>query len=159
VVLAFDGQVIGTGAGQQSRVHCVRLAAAKADRWFLRQHPSVAALEFREGIKRPDRDNAIDQYLEDDLSPAEDRLWRESFVAPPQRLTRDERRSWIDLLRGVALASDAFFPFRDSIDRASRSGVQYLVQPGGALRDDIVTAACDEYGMVMACTGVRLFHH
>lgn len=159
VCLALDGQVIGAGAGQQSRVHCVRLAASKADTWYLRQHPAVLGLQFREGLGRPERDNAIDVYLRDDLTPAEQAAWEKAFAVVPQRLSREEKRAWLDGLKGVSLASDAFFPFRDNIDRARQSGVQYIVEPGGSLRDDDVIAACDEYGMVMAFSGVRLFHH
>ncbi len=159
VCLALDGQVIGAGAGQQSRVHCVRLAASKADTWYLRQHPAVLGLQFREGLGRPERDNAIDVYLRDDLTPAEQAAWEEAFEVVPQRLTPQEKRAWLDGLKGVSLASDAFFPFRDNIDRAKQSGVQYIVEPGGSVRDDDVIAACDEYGMVMAFSGVRLFHH
>ncbi len=159
VCLARDGQIIGMGAGQQSRVHCTRLACAKADQWWLRQHPRVLELPFRSGVKRPERENAIDQFLQEDLSPEEDRALAEAFDAMPARLTRDERRAWLDTLHGVTLGSDGFIPFRDTIDRASRSGVEFVVQPGGSLRDDAVVAACDVYGMAMAMAGVRLFHH
>jgi len=159
VCFAVDGQVIGAGAGQQSRVHCTRLAADKADLWTLRQHPAVLGLQFKEGVSRAERNNAIDGYLRDDLSPAEQRYWEEAFEVVPQRLSPREKRAWLDGLTGVCLASDAFFPFRDSIDRASQSGVKYVVQPGGSVRDDVVIAACDEYGIVMAFSGVRLFHH
>lgn len=159
VCYAANGQTIGVGAGQQSRIHCTRLAGSKADTWFLRQHPRVLELPFREGIKRPERDNAIDQYLLDDLTPAEEAYWRQSFTETPVRLTREEKREWLAQFGGVALGSDAFFPFRDSIDRASQSGVRYVAQPGGSVRDDVVIEACDEYGMVMVMTGVRLFHH
>ena len=159
VCYAYHGQTIGVGAGQQSRIHCTRLAGSKADAWFLRQHPRVLALPFRDGVKRPERDNAIDQFLLDELTPAEEAYWRQSFTESPVRLTRDEKRAWLAQFSGVALGSDAFFPFRDSIDRASQSGVRYVAQPGGSVRDDVVIAAGDEYGMVMALTGVRLFHH
>lgn len=159
VCFAYDGQVIGVGAGQQSRVHCTRLAAGKADRWFLRQHPAVLSLTFKDGTKRADKNNAIDQFLEEDLSDAERAAWEQNFDSVPARLTLEQRREWLDAISGVCLASDAFFPFRDSIDRASRSGVSYVVQPGGSLRDDAVIEACDQYGMAMAFTGVRLFHH
>jgi AICAR transformylase/IMP cyclohydrolase PurH len=159
VCFAFDGQVIGVGAGQQSRVHCTRLAAAKADKWFLRQHPRVLALEFKPGVGRADRNNAIDQYLEDWLSPAEARLWTEQFATVPAPMGPEEKRACLATKQGVALGSDAFFPFRDSIDRARASGVSYVAQPGGSVRDDAVIEACDEYGMVMCFTGVRLFHH
>jgi phosphoribosylaminoimidazolecarboxamide formyltransferase/IMP cyclohydrolase len=159
IVLAVDGQVIGAGAGQQSRIHCTRLACAKADTWYLRLHPAVLGLQFKEGLTRPERNNAVDQYLRDDLTSAEQNVWRECFEAVPERLSPSQKREWLEGLDRVSLASDAFFPFRDCIDRASQSGVKYVVQPGGAIRDDVVTEACDEYGMVMAMSGVRLFHH
>ncbi|MFH1567172.1 MAG: phosphoribosylaminoimidazolecarboxamide formyltransferase [Gemmatimonadota bacterium] len=159
VCLAVDGQVIGVGAGQQSRVHCVRLAAGKADRWYLRQHPRVRQLPFRPGIRRPQRDNAIDVYFEEEVSVAEQRAWEACFTSAPARMTREEKRQWLDGLRGVALSSDAFFPFRDNIDRASRSGVQYLVEAGGSVHDQQVIDAANEYGMVMVFSGIRLFHH
>jgi phosphoribosylaminoimidazolecarboxamide formyltransferase/IMP cyclohydrolase len=159
VCLVSNGQVIGNGAGQQSRIHCTRLAAAKADTWYLRQHPTVLALPFRTDLDRVDRDNAIDQFLRDDLTPAEEAVWRESFTEVPRRLTPAERRAWLDTLRGVALASDAYIPFRDNVDRAHASGVEYVVQPGGAMRDQDIIAACDAYGMAMVFTALRLFHH
>lgn len=159
VCFASGGQVIGVGAGQQSRVHCVRLAASKADRWFLRQHPSVLNLKFKEMLGRPDRDNAIDQFLEDNLSPAEQFTWQNNFLVAPDRISFNEKREWLNLMNDVSMASDAFFPFRDSIDRAQQSGVKFVVQPGGSVRDDIVVDACNEYGMVMAFSGIRLFHH
>jgi phosphoribosylaminoimidazolecarboxamide formyltransferase / IMP cyclohydrolase len=159
VCLAYEGQIIGMGAGQQSRIHCTRLAANKADAWFLRQHPLVLGMQFVEGIHRPERDNAIDAYLRDDLSSAEETAWRENFEVAPLRLTLDRKREWLDRQSGVVLGSDAFFPFRDNIDRARESGVSYVVQPGGSVRDEDVIQACDEYEMVMAFTGVRLFHH
>ncbi|GAB4262865.1 MAG: phosphoribosylaminoimidazolecarboxamide formyltransferase [Candidatus Promineifilaceae bacterium] len=159
VCYAINGQTIGVGAGQQSRIHCTRLAGSKADTWFLRQHPRVLSLPFRDGIKRPERDNAIDQYLLDDLTPAEEAYWLQSFTETPVRLTREEKQEWLAQFSGVSLGSDAFFPFRDSIDRASQSGVRYVAQPGGSVRDDVVVEACNEYGMVMVMTGVRLFHH
>jgi phosphoribosylaminoimidazolecarboxamide formyltransferase / IMP cyclohydrolase len=159
VCYVVDGQTIGVGAGQQSRVHCARLAGAKADLWRLRQHPSVLALPFREGIKRPDRDNAIDQFLQPDVTEAEKRNWTNVFTHIPDQLTGEERRAWLDGLSGVVLGSDAFFPFRDSIDRAARSGVKYVLQPGGSNRDEDVIAACDDYGMIMVFSGLRLFHH
>jgi phosphoribosylaminoimidazolecarboxamide formyltransferase/IMP cyclohydrolase len=159
VCLVTDGQVIGNGAGQQSRIHCTRLAAGKADTWWLRQHPTVLRLPFKPGLDRVDRDNAIDQYLRDDLTPAEDAVWRECFATVPARLSADEKRSWLNGLRGVSLASDAFIPFRDNIDRAHASGVEFVVQPGHAQRDADVIAACDQYGMAMAFSGLRLFHH
>jgi phosphoribosylaminoimidazolecarboxamide formyltransferase/IMP cyclohydrolase len=159
VCLVADGQVIGNGAGQQSRIHCTRLAAGKADTWYLRQHPRVLSLRFAEGVDRVERDNAIDQFLRDDLTPAEEAVWRTCFVDPPARLSREDKRAWLDGLQGVTLASDAFIPFRDNVDRAHLSGVEYVVQPGGAQRDSDVIAACDEYGMAMVFTGLRLFHH
>jgi len=154
-----DGQTIGVGAGQQSRVHCARLAGGKADLWFLRQHPRVLDLPFLPGTKRPDRDNAIDQFLQPDVTYAEKANWKNVFSHIPDQLSADERRIWLDRLSGVTLASDAFFPFRDSIDRAAKTGVRYVLQPGGSNRDEEVIAACDAYGMVMVCSGVRLFHH
>ncbi|HDQ70921.1 MAG TPA: phosphoribosylaminoimidazolecarboxamide formyltransferase [Chloroflexi bacterium] len=159
ICLAVDGQVIGVGAGQQSRIHCTRLAASKADLWHLRRHPAVLALPFREGLSRAERNNAVDLYLRDDLTPAEEAFWEEHFDVVPARLSPQEKRDWLDRLDHVALASDAFFPFRDCIDRASQSGVRYVVQPGGALRDDVVIEACEAYDMTMSFTGVRLFHH
>ena len=157
--MAVDGQVIGAGAGQQSRIHCTRLAGNKADLWFLRQHPATLGLKFRDGLGRPERDNAIDGFLRDDLAPAEDEFWRGAFVEVPQRLTAAQKREWLDTLTGVAMGSDAFIPFRDNIDRAAMSGVKYVVQPGGSVRDEDVVAAAEQYGMVMALSGVRLFHH
>ncbi len=154
-----DGQAIGVGAGQQSRVHCARLAGAKADLWYLRQHPAVLNLPFRTDIKRPDRDNAIDQFLQPDVTEAEKTNWKNIFTSLPVQLSGGERRAWLDTLQDVTLGSDAFFPFRDSIDRAAKSGVRYVLQPGGSARDEDVIAACDEYGMTMVFSGVRLFHH
>lgn len=159
ICLAVDGQAIGVGAGQQSRIHCTRLAASKADTWYLRQHPSVLGLQFKQGLQRPERDNAIDQYLRDDLTPEEEAYWRESFSVVPERLSPQEKRDWLAGLSGVVLGSDAFIPFRDNIDRAAHSGVKYVVQPGGSVRDEDVIAACDAYGMAMAFSGIRLFHH
>jgi phosphoribosylaminoimidazolecarboxamide formyltransferase/IMP cyclohydrolase len=159
VCFAADGQTIGVGAGQQSRVHCTRLAGVKADLWRLRQHPAVLGLKFRPGVKRPDRDNAIDQYLRDDVTPAEKAGWGEVFDGEPKPLSAAEKRKWLDGMSGAVLGSDAFFPFRDSIDRASQSGVRYVFEPGGSNRDDAVIQACDEYGMTMVFSGVRLFHH
>jgi AICAR transformylase/IMP cyclohydrolase PurH len=159
VCFAADGQVIGVGAGQQSRVHCVRLAGTKADLWYLRQHPKVLGLLFKPGIKRPDRDNAIDQYLQPDVTAMEKAAWSEVFAEVPLQLTAAERRDWLDTLKGVTLGSDAFFPFRDSIDRAAMSGVTYVLEPGGSSRDDAVIQAADEYAMTMVFSGVRLFHH
>ena len=159
VCFTLGGQVIGMGAGQQSRIHCTRLAADKADNWFLRQHPRVLELPFREGINRTARDNAIDQYLLPYLSAAEERAWLSNFHKAPRRLSKQEKRNWLNNLQGVTLGSDAFFPFRDSIDRARASGVDFVVQPGGSIRDHSVTSACNEYGMVMVLTGTRMFHH
>lgn len=159
VCYVTDGQVIGVGAGQQSRVHCVRLAGAKADLWRLRQHPNILALPCKEGIKRPDRDNIIDQFLQPDVTDAEKVNWSNVLAPIPAQLTSAERRAWLDDLTEVVLGSDAFFPFRDSIDRAARTGVKYVLQPGGSNRDQEVIAACDEYGMTMVFSGLRLFHH
>jgi phosphoribosylaminoimidazolecarboxamide formyltransferase/IMP cyclohydrolase len=159
VCFALDGQVIGVGAGQQSRIHCTRLAGVKADLWRLRQHPAVLGLKFRQGIARPDRDNAIDQFLRDDVTPSERAGWDGIFAEMPRPISPEEKRSWLNEMKGVVLGSDAFFPFRDSIDRASQSGVQYVLQPGGSNRDDAVIQACDEYGMLMVFSGIRLFHH
>lgn len=159
VCYALNGQVIGVGAGQQSRVHCTRLAGLKADLWWLRQHPAVLGLKFRPEVKRPERDNAIDQYLQPDVTAAEKASWSEVFAEIPEPLSPAERRAWLDQLTGVTLGSDAFFPFRDSIDRAALSGVRYVLQPGGSARDEEVIRACNEYGMVMVFSGVRLFHH
>ncbi len=159
VCYVLDGQTIGVGAGQQSRVHCARLAGSKADLWRLRQHPLVLALPFKEGIKRPDRDNAIDQFLQPDVTDAEKKNWSNVFTQIPDQLTNEERRAWLDGLTDVVLGSDAFFPFRDSIDRAAKSGVKYVLQPGGSHRDEDVIPACDEYGMTMVFSGLRLFHH
>jgi len=159
VAFAYQGQIIGVGAGQQSRVHCTRLAADKADKWFLRQHPRVLDLCFKPNVNRADRNNAIDQYLEPWLSPAEAALWATHFEQVPVRMEHAEKRAYLATRKGVALGSDAFFPFRDNIDRAQASGVTYVAQPGGSVRDDVVIEACDAYGMAMAFTGVRLFHH
>ena len=159
VCLAHNGQITGVGAGQQSRVHCTRLAANKSDLWFLRQHPAVLGMQFRKGVRRAERNNAIDLFFLDDLTPPEMKAWRSIFAVVPDRLTREERQAWLGQVSGVALSSDAFFPFRDSIDRASRSGVSYVAQPGGSTNDAEVIAACDGYGMTMSITGLRLFHH
>jgi len=159
VCYVLNGQTIGVGAGQQSRVHCVRLAGLKADLWYLRQNPAVLNLPFKEGVKRPDRDNAIDQFLQPDVTEAEKANWKNVFTQIPSVLTSAERRAWLDTLKGVTLGSDAFFPFRDSIDRAVLSGVRYVLEPGGSNRDEDVIAACDEYGMSMVFSGIRLFHH
>ena len=155
-----DGQAIGIGAGQQSRVHCTRLAGNKADFWFLRQHPKTMNLPFKEGIRRADRDNTIDVYISDDyMDVLADGIWENFFTVKPEPLTREEKRAWLDTMQGVALGSDAFFPFGDNIERAHRSGVQYIAQPGGSIRDDNVIEICDKYGIAMAFTGIRLFHH
>jgi len=159
VCYAKDGQTIGVGAGQQSRVHCARLAGSKADLWWLRQHPAVLALPFKDGVKRPDRDNAIDQFLQPDVTDAEKKNWSNVFTHIPDQLTEQERRAWLDGLSDVVLGSDAFFPFRDSIDRAVKSGVKYVLQPGGSNRDEDVIGACDEYDMTMIFSRLRLFHH
>ena len=155
-----DGQAIGIGAGQQSRVHCTRLAGNKADNWYLRQAPQVLNLPFRQDIKRADRDNAIDVYIgEDSMDVLADGRWEAVFREKPPVFTREEKRASLDQLTGVSLGSDAFFPFGDNIDRAKKSGVVYVAQPGGSVRDDQVIETCDQYGMVMAFTGIRLFHH
>ena len=159
ICLARDGQVTGMGAGQQSRVHCVRLAATKSDTWYLRQHPKVLGLKFRSGITRSERNNAIDKYLLEDLTDAERRSWKMAFEESPGELSDQEKREWLDGLGDVALSSDAMFPFRDSIDRAAQSGVKYVVQAGGSLRDAEVIQAANECGMVMAFSRLRLFHH
>ena len=155
-----DGQAIGIGAGQQSRVHCTRLAGQKADNWFLRQAPQVMNLEFVDGIKRADRDNAIDVYIgEEYMDVLEEGAWQKIFRTKPPVFTREEKRAWLDRMQGVTLGSDAFFPFGDNIERAHKSGVQYIAQPGGSVRDDNVIETCNKYGMVMVFTGIRLFHH
>jgi phosphoribosylaminoimidazolecarboxamide formyltransferase/IMP cyclohydrolase len=159
ICFVVDGQAIGVGAGQQSRIHCVRLAGQKADLWFLRQHPSVTDLPFKPSIKRPDRDNAIDQFLRDDVTPNEKADWGDVFTHAPRQLTPDEKREWLSKLNSITLGSDAFFPFRDSIDRAAVSGVKYVLEPGGSTRDEAVIQAANEYGMTMIFSGVRLFHH
>lgn len=155
-----DGQAIGIGAGQQSRVHCTRLAGNKADIWWLRQNPKVLALPFKDSIRRPDRDNTIDVYISDDYEDVlADDVWENFFTEKPEPLTREEKKAWIAELKDVALGSDAFFPFGDNIERAHRSGVQYIAQAGGSIRDDNVIETCDKYGIAMAFTGLRLFHH
>ncbi len=154
-----DGQVIGMGAGQQSRIHCTRLAGEKADRWFLRQHPTILDFKWRQGVVRPVKNNTIDLYLQDDLTDIEQKNLEEALEIVPPQLTRQEKRDWLSKLKGVVLSSDAFIPFRDTIDRSYRSGVGYVVQPGGSLRDDDVIKACNDYGMVMAYSKTRLFHH
>ena len=160
VCYAKGGQVIGVGAGQQSRIHCTRLAGNKADIWFLRQHPKVLGLKFKEGIRRPDRDNTIDVYISDEyMDVLADGTWENLFAEKPEPLTREEKRAWLDTLTGVSLGSDAFFPFGDNIERAHKTGVQYIAEPGGSIRDDNVIETCNKYGIAMAFTGARLFHH
>ena len=155
-----DGQAIGIGAGQQSRIHCTRLAGQKADNWWLRQCPKVLNLPFKEGIRRADRDNAIDLYIGDEyMDVLNDEAWPNTFSEKPEVFTREEKRAWLDKLTDVALGSDAFFPFGDNIERAHKSGVKYIAQPGGSVRDDNVIETCNKYDMVMAFTGIRLFHH
>ncbi len=155
-----DGQAIGIGAGQQSRIHCTRLAGQKADNWFLRQSPQVMGLPFVDGIRRADRDNAIDLYIgEDYMDVLSDGAWEHIFKEKPSVFTREEKRAWLDRMSGVTLGSDAFFPFGDNIERAHKSGVQFVAQPGGSIRDDHVIDTCNKYGMVMCFTGIRLFHH
>ena len=160
VCYAVDGQAIGVGAGQQSRIHCTRLAGTKADTWFLRQHDKVLNLPFREDIRRPDRDNVIDGYInknEEDVCA--DGNWQKYFTEQPKPLTEAEIREYLDGIDGVALGSDAFLPFSDNIERAKKSGVKYIAEPGGSIRDDAVIECCNKYGMAMAFTGMRLFHH
>ena len=160
VVYAKDGQVIGVGAGQQSRIHCTRLAGSKADNWWLRQHEKVLNLPFKEDIRRADRDNTIDIYLSEDYEDVlQDGAWQQFFTEQPSVFTREEKKAWIKQQHDVALGSDAFFPFGDNIERAYKSGVKYVVQPGGSIRDDHVIDTCDKYDIVMVCNGVRLFHH
>jgi len=154
------GQAIGIGAGQQSRIHCTRLAGDKADKWFLRQSPKVLNLPFKESIKRADRDNTIDVYISDDYEDVlADGIWEQFFTEKPEVFTREERKEWLKKMDGVSLGSDAFFPFGDNIERAKRSGVKYIAQPGGSIRDDNVIDTCNKYGIAMAFTGIRLFHH
>ena len=155
-----DGMTIGVGAGQQSRIHCTRLAGNKADTWWLRQHPKVLALPFVDGIRRPDRDNAIDIYISDEHEDVlADGVWQNTFQSKPEVLTEAEKKEWIARQSGVTVGSDAFFPFGDNVERAFKSGVKYIAQPGGSIRDDHVIATADKHGMVMAFTGIRLFHH
>ncbi len=155
-----DGQAIGVGAGQQSRIHCTRLAGQKADNWLLRQHPKVLSLPFVDGIRRPDRDNAIDVYISDEYEDVlAEGVWQNTFQVKPPVLTLEEKKAWIAQQSGVSVGSDAFFPFGDNVERARKSGVQYIAQPGGSIRDDHVIATCDKYGIAMAFTGMRLFHH
>ncbi len=160
VCYAKDGQAIGIGAGQQSRVHCTRLAGSKADNWLLRQCPKVLELQFAEGIGRADRDNAIDNYIGDEyMDVLADGAWQRIFAVKPEIFTAEEKRAWLDQAKDVALGSDAFFPFSDNIERAKKSGVKYIAEPGGSIRDDAVIECCNKYGMVMAFTEIRLFHH
>ena len=155
-----DGQAIGIGAGQQSRIHCTRLAGQKADNWWLRQNPKVLGLQFKDGIGRADRDNAIDLYIgEEYMDVLADGVWENTFKVKPEVFTREEKRAWLDKLTDVALGSDAFFPFGDNIERAHKSGVKYIAQPGGSIRDDNVIDTCNKYGIEMSFTGIRLFHH
>lgn len=160
VCFVKDGQAIGIGAGQQSRVHCTRLAGQKADNWLLRQCPKVMNLPFIDGIRRADRDNAIDVYIgEEYMDVLADGAWQKIFKEKPEVFTREEKRAWLDQMTGVVLGSDAFFPFSDNIERAKKSGVTYIAEPGGSVRDDAVIECCNKYNMVMAFTGIRLFHH
>ena len=160
VAYACGGQAIGIGAGQQSRIHCTRLAGTKADNWWLRQSPQVLGLQFVDGIRRPDRDNAIDNYIgEDYMDVLAEGAWQNIFKVKPEIFTAEEKRAWLDKLTDVSLGSDAFFPFGDNIERAHRSGVKYVAEPGGSIRDDHVIETCNKYNMVMAFTGIRLFHH
>ena len=155
-----DGQAIGVGAGQQSRIHCTRLAGDKADNWYMRQHPKVLGLQFVEGIRRPDRDNAIDIYTSNEYEDIlADGVWQQTFAVKPEPLTAEEKKAWIATQSGVTVGSDAFFPFGDNVERARKSGVQYIAEPGGSIRDDNVIATANKYGIVMAFTGMRLFHH
>ena len=160
VCFVKDGQAIGVGAGQQSRVHCTRLAGQKAYNWFLRQCPKVLDLQFVDGIRRADRDNAIDVYIgEEYMDVLADGAWEKIFKVKPEVFTREEKRAWLDQMKGVTLGSDAFFPFSDNIERAHKSGVEYIAEPGGSVRDDAVIECCNKYNMAMAFTGIRLFHH
>ena len=156
-----DGQASGIGAGQQSRIHCTRLAGQKADIWWLRQHPKVMNLPFIDGIRRADRDNTIDVYISEDEHDdvLRDGAWQQFFTTQPEVLTKEEKKAWLAQLDNVALGSDAFFPFGDNVERAHKSGVKFIAQPGGSVRDDHVIDTCDKYGMTMTFTGVRLFHH
>ncbi|MGN1467241.1 MAG: phosphoribosylaminoimidazolecarboxamide formyltransferase [Ruminococcus sp.] len=160
VCYAKEGQAIGVGAGQQSRIHCTRLAGNKADIWYLRQHPKVMNLQFVDNIRRPDRDNTIDVYISDDYEDVlADGIWQQFFKVKPEPLTREEKKEWLKTFSGVSLGSDAFFPFGDNIERAKRSGVEFIAQPGGSIRDDNVIETCNKYNMTMCFTGIRLFHH
>jgi len=159
ICFAFDGQAIGVGAGQQSRIHCTQLAGEKADRWFLRQHPTVLGLQWRKGIRRPERNNTIDLYLQERLTSFERKNLEMTLEKVPPQLTSEEKSDWLGRFSGVSLSSDAFIPFRDTIDRASRSGVEYIIQPGNSIRDNDIIEACNDYRMVMAFSGARFFHH
>lgn len=159
ICYALDGQTIGIGAGQQSRIHCTRLAGDKADRWYLRQHPIALKMKFKAGLARAEQNNAIDLWLEEELTSVEQASWEQAFEEIPPRLTREQKREWLSGLSGVTYGSDAFLPFRDNLDRASRSGVKYVIQAGSSLRDEEVVQAANDYGMVMAISKVRLFHH
>lgn len=160
VCYAVDGQAIGVGAGQQSRIHCTRLAGTKADTWFLRQHDKVLSLPFKAELGRPDRDNVIDGYInQNEEDVCAEGNWQKYFTSKPEKFTEEEKRAYLDTIDGVALGSDAFFPFDDNIERAKRSGVRYIAEPGGSIRDDIVIECCNKYGLVTAFTGMRLFHH
>jgi len=159
VCYTAGGQVIGCGAGQQSRIHCTRLAGEKADLWYLKQHPKVMNLKFKQGIGRPERDNAIDLFVREDTTEFEQEMLNELLNVVPEKLTAAEKKAWLAGMKDTTLGSDAFFPFRDNIDRAHKSGVKYIVQPGGSVREDSVIEACNQYGMVMCMTGLRLFHH
>ena len=160
VCFAADGQAIGVGAGQQSRIHCTRLAGSKADLWHLRQSDKVLNLQFAEGVGRPDKNNIIDIYLSDECEDVlGENVWKQFFAVRPEAFTKEEQKAYLSKITGVSLGSDAFFPFSDNIERARKSGVSYVAQPGGSVRDDLVIDACDKYGMVMAFTGMRLFHH
>lgn len=159
ICFAYDGQVIGCGAGQQSRIHCTRLAGDKADIWMLRQHPKVLSMKFKEGLKKPSIDNAIDLYLRDNITEVELKEWETLFEEVPEKLTLKEKEDWLSNFKGIAYSSDAFIPFKDNIDRAAKSNVKYVAQPGGSVRDEDVIEACNKYGMVMCFTGIRLFHH
>jgi len=159
VCYTTDGQIIGVGAGQQSRIHCTRLAGSKADIWYLRQHPKVLGLKFKVSVSRPERDNTIEQFIRDDVDELEVANWPNVLEVVPEQLTKAEKKEWLDGMTDISLGSDAFFPFRDNIDRAARSGVKYITEPGGSIRDDIVIEACDEHGIVLTFSGLRLFHH
>ena len=160
VCFVKGGQAIGIGAGQQSRVHCTRLAGQKADNWFLRQSPKVLGLQFVDGIRRADRDNAIDVYIgEEYMDVLAEGAWQKIFKVKPEVFTREEKRAWLDQMSDVTVGSDAFFPFSYNIERAHKSGVKYIAEPGGSVRDDLVIECCNKYNMVMAFTGIRLFHH